>query len=85
MVPHCGFDLHFSDNAALISWEEKVNYPRMSVTDFTISFIVTVNTAYVAFIIMILSSFPEQAWGLTLPLSELLLVLPVNGDENRNT
>ena len=35
---------------ALISWEEKVNYPRMSVTDFTISFIVTVNTAYVAFI-----------------------------------
>lgn len=41
---------------ALISWEEKVNYPRMPVTDLTISFIVTVNTAYVAFIMMILSS-----------------------------
>ena len=62
-----------------------MNYPRMSVTDFTISFIITVNTAYVAFIIMILSSFSEQERGLTLPSSELLLVLPVNGGEDGNT
>ena len=62
-----------------------MNYPRMSVTDFTISFIITVNTAYVAFIIMILSSFSEQERGLTLPSSELLLVPPVNGGEDGNT